>query len=162
LEYIKREKISTVSVLVGALLVRFYVIPNYIEITEDYDLASLSPAFFPILATWVIAGLAALNIALTFLRGKRRTYGGDGEAWLSPGEERKAYLSALVIIGYFVAMKLVGFLISTILLLAILFLLQGVKGPLKVAITSLSVTAGIYLFFLYVMKVHFPIGLIFE
>ena len=152
------------SVLLGALLVRFYIIPNYIEITEEYDLASLSPSFFPILATWVIAGLATLNLVHTFLRGKRRTYGdGDaGDRWLSTGEERKAYLSALVIIGYFVAMKLVGFLISTILLLAILFLLQGVKGPIKVAITSLSVTAGVYLFFLYVMKVHFPIGLIFE
>ena len=73
-----------------------------------------------------------------------------------------AHLSALVIIGYFLAMKFAGFLISTVLLLVILFLLQGVKGPLKVAITSLSVTAGIYVFFLYVMKVHFPMGSIFD
>ena len=162
MEFNKREKITALSVLAGALVVRFFVIPNYIEITEEYELASLSPAFFPKLAVWVIAGLAVLHLVFTFSRRKSQIHGEDIEEWLSPGEEWKAYISSLVIIGYFFAMKAIGFLISKLIVLVVLFIIQGAKGPLKVAITSISVTAGVYLFFLYVMHVHFPKGLIFE
>jgi len=162
LRYQTRERLIDFAILVGCLLVRFWVIPNYIEITEEYELASLSPAFFPVLSTWVIAGLAFLHLALGLIQKRSPIDEAEAEEWLTPREEYKAYACTLVIIAYFFAMKCVGFLISTALMLAALFVIEGVKGPLKVVITSVSVTIGVYLFFLYVMQVHFPVGVIFE
>ena len=99
MDYIKREKITGFSILAGTLIMNLYVIPYHIEITEKYQLASLSPAFFPRLAAWIIFCLSLLHILFTFLHGKRRTPAGEYTKWLSPGEERKAYLSALLIIS---------------------------------------------------------------
>ena len=145
----------------GALVVRFYVIPNYIELPEKYAHASLSPAFFPILAVWLITGLSALYLIHNFLlaRGGSRYKGGE---WMSRREERLAYLCSLIIIVYIPALHYLGFIISTVLILAVLLVLQGVRKPLKVALISILVTIGVNFFFLYVMKVHFPKGVIFE
>ena len=162
MEYYKREKITALSTLVGALVVRFYVIPNYIDLPEEYTHASLSPAFFPILAVWFIAGMSVLYLIHNFLlaRGGSRYQGGDD--WISGREERMAYICSLIIIVYLLALCYLGFIISTVLILVALLVLQGVRKPLKVALISILVTIGVNLFFLYVMKIHFPKGIIFE
>ena len=157
----RREIITDVSVLIGALIVLFYVIPTYIDLEQEYDLASLSPAFFPKIATWLIAGLTSLHL-LIIARRKESLGPVEGEEWLSSSEQWKALACCLAIIAYFFLMKVIGFIASTILILAFLFWFQGVKKPMKVALTSIMVTAGLYLFFLYVMKVHFPKGVLFE
>ena len=157
-----RELITAISILVATLATIFYVIPNHIDLEQEFELASLSPAFFPNLAAWIIAALACLHIVNILLQ-KKKAVPGDGEQeWLSPPEERSAYKSAFVIVLYFVAMKYVGFLISTALVLAALFVLQGIKKPLRVILISILVTVGVFLFFFYVMQVHFPKGAIFE
>jgi hypothetical protein len=157
-----RELITAISILVATLVIIFYVIPNNIDLEPEYDLASLSPAFFPNLATWIIAALAGLHI-VNLLFQKKKAAAGDGEEeWLSRSEELSAYKSAFVIVLYFFAMKYVGFLISTALVLAALFVLQDIKKPLRVILISILVTVGIFLFFFYVMQVHFPKGAIFE
>ena len=158
----KREIITDISILICALLVLFYIIPTRIELEQEYDLASLSPAFFPIIATWLIAGLTLLHLLFILIRRKSSGVAEEGEAWLSSGEEWKALASCLAIIAYYFLMKFIGFIVSTILVLGFLFFFQGVRKPLKVALISIMVTAGLYLFFLYVMKVHFPKGLLFE
>jgi hypothetical protein len=157
-----RELITAISVLVASLAIIFHVIPNNIDLEQEFELASLSPAFFPNLAAWIIAALACLHIVNTLFQ-KKKAVTGDGEnEWLSPPEERSAYKSAFVIVLYFFVMKYVGFLISTALVLAALFVLQGIKKPLRVILISILVTVGVFLFFFYVMQVHFPKGAIFE
>jgi hypothetical protein len=158
----RREIITDIIVLIGALIVLFYVIPTYIDLEQEYDLASLSPAFFPTIATWLIAGLTFLHLLSIIVLRKESVSPVEGEEWLSSTEQWKAVASCLAIIAYFFLMKVIGFIFSTILVLAFLFGFQGVKKPMKVALTSILVTAGIYLFFLYVMKVHFPKGILFE
>jgi hypothetical protein len=158
----KREIITDVSVLIGTLVVLFYVIPAYIDLEQEYDLASLSPAFFPTIATWLIAGLTFLHLLFIIARKKKSVDPEEGDEWLSSSEQWKALGSCLAIIAYFFLMKVIGFIVSTILVLAFLFWFTGVKKPLQVALTSILVTAGLYLFFLYVMKVHFPKGVLFE
>ena len=152
MEYRKRERITALSILVGALLVQFFVLPNYIDHTEEYDLASLSPDFFPSLAVWLIIGLAGIYLFYT-LYGKKKSAGpGNVENWLSSGEMKKALLCCLIIIGYYVAIRFFGFLIATIPVLFVLFLIQGVKGLIRIACISFVSTIGIYLFFLYVLS----------
>jgi uncharacterized membrane protein len=81
---------------------------------------------------------------------------------LSRGEELNAHKAALVIVGYVLAMKYIGFLIATVLVLAVLLGLQDIKKPLHVGLISILVTAGVFLFFYFIMQVHLPKGLIFE
>ena len=45
--------------------------------------------------------------------------------------------------------------------LAALLILQDIKRPLRVILISLPVTLGVYLFFYFVMQVHFPKGVIY-
>jgi hypothetical protein len=161
-QYWIKELITAISILVATLAVIFYVIPSNIDLEQEFELASLSPAFFPNLAAWIIAALACLHIVNTLLQRKKAVTGDAEQEWLSPSEERSAYKSAFVIVLYFIAMKYVGFLISTTLVLAALFVLQDIKKPLRVILISILVTVSVFLFFFYVMQVHFPKGAIFE
>jgi hypothetical protein len=161
-QYQTRELITALSTLAGALFVIVYVIPYHIELEQEFELASLSPAFFPRLAAWIIAGLSALQLAIIVTQRKKQAVAEPDEEWLSPKEERSAYKSAVVVIAYFIALKLIGFLIATTLLLAALLILQDIKKPLKVILISVPVTLGVFLFFYFIMQVHFPKGVIFE
>ncbi len=86
----KREIITDVAVLIGALVVLFYLIPTYIDLEQEYDLASLSPAFFPKIATWLIAGLTSLHLLFIIARRKESVDPSEGHEWLSFGEQRPA------------------------------------------------------------------------
>ena len=77
MQYRKKEVITAVSILVAALAIIFYVIPNYIDMEEEYELASLSPAFFPNLAAWVIAALAGW-LYLLYGKQKKRIFSWTG------------------------------------------------------------------------------------
>ena len=162
MKYSKREKITALSIFVGALIVIYSIIPNYIELEEEFEFVSLSPAFFPTVAAWIIAGLAALHLLLIMIREKSGPIKRSSEAWLSVREERQTYKAAIVIAVYVLSMKYIGFLISTPLALACLLILQDIRKPTKIAIVSVSVTICVYLFFFFVMQVHFPKGRVFE
>ena len=160
--YRKRELLTALSILVAALAIIFYVIPNFIDMEEEFELASLSPAFFPNLAAWIIAGLAGLLAISVLWQPRKAATDNSDEAWLSRSEELNAHKAALVIVGYVSAMKYIGFLIATALVLAVLLVLQDIKKPLHVGLISILVTAGVFLFFYFIMQVHLPKGLIFE
>ena len=162
MQYHKRELITAVSILIAALAIIFYVIPNYIDLEEDFEMASLSPAFFPMLATWIIAALAGLLAISALWQSKKTVTDNDAEEWLSPSEERNAFKAALVIVAYVLAMKYIGFLIATVLVLAVLLVLQDIKKPHQVVLISILVTGSVFLFFYFIMQVHLPTGLVFE
>ena len=109
----------------------------------------------------LMRGLSALYLIHNFLLARSGSRY-KGVEWMSRREERLAYLCSLIIIVYIPALHYLGFIISTVLILAVLLVLQGVRKPLKVALISILVTISVNFFFLYVMKVHFPKGFIFE
>ena len=162
MQHRKRDLITAVSILAAALAIIFYVIPNFIDMEEEFELASLSPAFFPGLASWVIAALAGVLVISALLQKNKSVTDEGNEEWLSRAEELNAYKSALVIVGYAFAMKYIGFLIATALVLSVLLVFQDIKKPLHVALISILVTGGVFLFFYFIMQVHLPKGLIFE
>ena len=162
MQHRKRDLITAVSILAAALAIIFYVIPNFIDMEEEFELASLSPAFFPGLASWVIAALAGVLVISALLQKNKSVTDEGNEEWLSRAEELNAYKSALVIVGYAFAMKYIGFLIATALVLSVLLVFQDIKKPLHVALISILVTGGVFLFFYFIMQVHLPKGVIFE
>lgn len=161
MEHHLKERLTALAIFIGTLLVYFFVVPNFIETTEQYEMAGLSPSFFPKIALFCIGGLAAIYFALTFTKKHRLAGPDSSSAWLDSSEQWRALAAGLIIVVYLPAMKLLGFLIATPLVLAGLFLLQGVKGLWKSIVTIVCVTLGLYLLFLYVMHVHFPTGVIF-
>ena len=158
----KSDKIIDVLIILLSLLLLVYIFPRYISITEKYAMASLSPAFFPKLATWLIFGLAALHLIYSVKTQNHLERKKEVKDWLSANEERKAYVTCILIIAYLVLMKYMGFLITSVALLCLLFVMQGVKGPIKVLATSSMVTMGIYFLFYFALQIHFPAGLLFE
>ena len=144
-----------------SLIVLFLLIPTQIEMEAEYDLASLSPAFFPRLAAGVILGLSLL-LLLYQLRTARQGAGPPEGEKLSRGDELRVLIAMVVSILYFLVVDLLGFLITNTVALAALFSLQGRPRFLKLAGLSMGTTAGVYLFFHYLMKVHFPAGSLFK
>ena len=53
-----REWIIALIILSFSLLTLFYLIPTQIELTDEYALRSLSPAFYPSVSAWIIAALS--------------------------------------------------------------------------------------------------------
>lgn len=153
-----KDILSAVLLLAFASFAHLYVVPNYIEEMEDHALMCLSPAFFPLLAIAIIALLSALLLAKTLFMAREV----EEEPWLSREEELQVYIAFCAATFFIFMLKYFGFLISTPVLLAILFFAQGIRNPLKIGVISLVVTASVYLFFEKIMKVVLPQGNLFQ
>ena len=161
-----RELIIAAAVLAWSLIIQFVLIPSQVEQAAEYDLASLSPAFFPKLANLFIGGLAFL-LLLGHLRhvvtgfGTGRFMAADDEESLSVGEELQVAAVIGVSIVYYLVLDYLGFWITNTAGVSILLMIQDRSRVLRQIAIAAATTVGVYLFFHYVMKVHFPIGKIF-
>lgn len=151
-----REWFIAFGILFFSLFTLFYLIPSQIEITEEYELKSLSPAFFPEVAAAIIAGLSILMM-ISLVRSHGNL---DEERPRMTIEEEYRVVAAITISAlYVIAFKYVGFIPSSILVLAALFLLQGKRGLFRLIFLSVGTVLLVYFIFYYVMKVRFPEGL---
>jgi putative tricarboxylic transport membrane protein len=153
----------TAGVLCFCLVTLFVFIPTQIEQAPQYDLSSLSPAFFPELAVLLMGGLAVVLL----ISQVRRVMTGlppvnEGVEPLTREEEIKAAQSMVVAIVYAILLVPLGYLITTTLAVGVLLRLQGPTPIRKLIAIPVLTTIGTYLFFLHVMNVHFPMGKIFE
>ena len=158
-----RELIIAGAVLIFSLIVQFVLIPSQIEQAAEYDLASLSPAFFPELATLFIGGLAVL-LLLSHLRHfvTDTSKASDDEESLSLGEELQVAGVIGVSIVYYLVLDYLGFWITNTAGVSILLIIQDRSRVWRQIAIAAATTVCIYLFFYFVMKVHFPIGKIFS
>jgi len=142
-------------ILLFSLFTYFYLIPAQIEIAEEYDLRSLSPAFFPEVATSIIAGLSILlMISLLRSRGRRENIASQTNF----ADEIRVVAAIGISAAYVIAFKYMGFIPASILVLGALFRLQG-KRFFKLIFLSTGTVLFVYFVFYYVMKVRFPKGL---
>jgi len=158
-----RELVIAAAVLVFALVVQFILIPTQIEQSVEYDLASLSPAFFPELAILIIGGLSILLI----LSNIRHLVKGippeqTDEVSLTLSEELRIGGAMAVSIVYYLVVDYLGFWITNTVGVTILLIIQDRRQIWRQILIAAATTLGIYLFFFFVMKVHFPIGKIFK
>lgn len=158
-----RELIIAGAVLVCSLIIQFVLIPSQVEQAAEYDLASLSPAFFPTLANLFIGGLAVL-LLLSHLRhfASGRSMAPDDEESLSVGEELQVAGVIGVSIIYYLVLDYLGFWITNTAGVSILLMIQDRSRVWRQVAIAAATTVCVYLFFFYVMKVHFPIGKIFN
>jgi len=158
-----RELIIAAAVLVFALVVQFILIPTQIEQAVEYDLASLSPAFFPELATLIIGALSILLI-LSHIRHLVKATPPEqiDEEPLTLSEELRIGGAMVVSIVYYFVLDYLGFWITNTVGVAVLLMIQDRRRIWRQIIIAAATTLCIYLFFYFVMKVHFPIGKIFK
>jgi hypothetical protein len=158
-----QELVVAGCLLVGTLVVLFILIPTQIEQAAQYDLASLSPAFFPELAALIILGLTVVLIITHANRARKGlpSIHADEES-LSGREELRVVGAMLISIAYYLSLGYLGFWIVNTAGVAALFTLQDRSRIGRHLIVALVTTVLIYAFFHYVMRVHFPIGEIFE
>jgi hypothetical protein len=152
-----RECVVGLVLLVFSLLTLFYFIPTQIELTEEYAMRSLSPSFYPELSAWIIAFLGMLLIVRSF-RKRSQTSDEEGTS-MGPKEELRVGIAFFIALFFAFCFTYLGFLLATFLALILFFILQGIRGLLKLFFLSGGATVFVYLFFQYIMKVHFPPGL---
>ena len=152
----KREWAIAIAILSFGLLTLFYFIPSQIEITEEYELKSLSPAFFPEVAAWIITGLSILHMVNLFRSG--RTLKSETSA-LAMADEARVLTAMAIAVLYVLAFKYAGFIPASCLGLAAMFWLQGKRRPVPLILLSAGTAVLVYLIFYHLMKVRFPEGL---
>jgi hypothetical protein len=150
-----RDWIIAFIILLFGVFTIFFLIPTQIEVTEEYELKSLSPAFFPQLTAWIITGLSVLfMISLFRSRGHRQEKGLD----ITWGDEFRVVGAIVISLLYLIAFKYLGFIPASCLCLAALFWLQGMRQPLRLVFLSVGTAVIVYLVFYYAMKIRFPEG----
>ena len=152
----RREWIVALVVLAFGLLTVYYIIPTQVELTDDYELHSLSPAFFPSLAAWMVTFLAGILILKRFRRSPEEDE--DKEPELSLRENLRVVAFFGLAFLFVLSFKYLGFPLATGISLLIFFFLQGIRPILKLFTLSAGVTVLVYAFFHFGMKVHFIRG----
>jgi hypothetical protein len=151
-----REWIIAIAIFTFSLFTILYLIPSQIEVTEEYDLKSLSPVFFPEVSAYLIALLSILLMVSLFRSGKRPM---EEIPYMTRADELRVIAAIGIAAAYVLAFKYMGFIPASILGLGALFWLQGKRQPLRLILLSAGTTLVVYFIFYYVMKVRFPEGL---
>lgn len=113
------------------------------------------PGFFPKILAIFLIGLSSALIILSYINKE------DKKVVLIDKNNSKVYLTILIITIYLILMNIVGFLISTPILLFVLILVYGMKGYIKNVIISVFITVVIYGVFQVLLTVPLPSGIIF-
>ncbi|MBN2061892.1 MAG: tripartite tricarboxylate transporter TctB family protein [Deltaproteobacteria bacterium] len=152
-----REWIIALTVVGFSILVLFYLIPTQIGVMEGYDTKSFSPRFYPELITLIIGILGILLVLVRLLpKGRMPPPPSNMMSLVEEVRVVGAFFSAVFFMKMF---QYLGFFPGMFLGLTALFTIQGgMKRPLRTILTTMIVSAGVYVFFRYGMKVQFPTG----
>jgi hypothetical protein len=158
----RQDIMLAIAVMIFGLIILFFLIPTQVEMAEEYDVKSLSPAFFPELAAGLLVFLSVLLLFSQLLNRKRlapiepEQSGCDTEEAFTRSDEIRVWLCFVISVAYYYGFKCIGFIPATILVLSGLFWVQGVRPARRLLIMSVVTTLLVYAFFRYVMKVYFP------
>ncbi len=116
------------------------------------SLTAITPALFPSL---VLAGLALLS-ALFLARAVRRSANMATEDGMERPSLRSGLLLFAIMMFYALAMKPLGFLLSTMLALAAISFLVGNRSPLQIGLVSIASPILLYLLATRALAVSLP------
>jgi putative tricarboxylic transport membrane protein len=105
-----------------------------------------------------ILSLLSVGLFISSFRGQEPRRG-LGILWKGLEAGKVIYVLSLLVV-YALVLKYLGFLVSTFLLLALLFRVKATYRLLKIIILALLITAGSYLLFEVWLKVQLPKGIL--
>jgi putative tricarboxylic transport membrane protein len=149
------DQISVFILIAFTLLLYFVLIPTQIPA----DRMGLSSSFFPKLIVIVIAGL---SVILFFKAVFSKNPEGEEVIFrMAKGSAIRLVAIFGLMVGYIFFLYLLGFLVSTPLFLAILIYYSGQRNWRIILPLIILVTAGLYAFFTFGMKLILPQSILF-
>jgi hypothetical protein len=153
------------NVVIGGVLfvfcvVVYLIIPSQVPELMRYDASmGLSPAVFPKLAVILIAAFS-IGLLLSGLRSqniapeeKRRN--------LYTGTAVRVITTFIILVAYVYLIDIFGYLVMTPLALALLMWYFGQKNWFLILSLAILTTAGLYVFFRYIMYIILPESIFF-
>jgi hypothetical protein len=148
------------DVVVGGVLLVFCVvvyliIPIEIQELMRYDASmGLSPAVFPKISVFLIAGFSAV---LIFFGLRPKDVAQDRQA-LGIGSRARVITAFIIILVYVYLIGILGYLVITPLALIILMWYFGERRWLLILSVAILTTTGLFCFFRYIMYIILPEG----
>jgi hypothetical protein len=85
-----------------------------------------------------------------------RTSSGEG------GDPKRVLKTTLLCLAYIVLVDFVGYFVATALFVAVFMAMMGIRKPLVYIAAIAGINVGLYLLFVWQLKVPVPIGVLFE
>jgi putative tricarboxylic transport membrane protein len=153
------------DVVIGCVLIVFCVgiyliIPNQIPELMRYDASmGLSPAVFPKLAVFLIAGF---SIVLIFhdLRSKTNAPV-KTEVAIKLGSKTRIVTTFIILIAYVFLIDILGYFVTTPITIGVLMWYFGERNWFLIPSIAILTTAGLFGFFRYIMYIILPKGILF-
>jgi len=167
---IQSENVGIGLLLVGfALFLIFYLIPaTIVEPTKQVILGSstsfwMSSRFLPYLVAAMLGIMGSILAISDYFIGVGRE-----KKVLKTGEESKFSKHKIVrvitvmtiVLSYLYLMKLLGYVVASILILAALMYYAGIRKVIIILLTCTAFPLVLYLLFAKIMDVMFPVGII--
>lgn len=146
------------GVLLVLCVVVYLIIPIEIQELMRYDASTgLSPAVFPKLSVFLIAGFSGVLI-LYGLRSKGVAPGEDRRS-LRMENRARVITTFIIILAYVYLIGILGYLVITPLALALLMWYFGERRWLLILSLAILTTTGLFCFFRYIMYIILPEGI---
>ena len=113
------------------------------------------PALWPNLVS-AIMFVAAFIVGITALKEKT-----DQPIGLTGNDQVRVYITMAALVGYFISMNTIGFVVSTVIMLYGFITWFSKYQLIKRIMLSVIITAIVYYLFSYVLKVPFRFGILF-
>ena len=78
------------------------------------------------------------------------------------GDPKKVFLTTLLCVAYVALVEVVGFFIATSIFMAVFMAMLGLRKPLVYIAAIVGVNLGLYLLFVWQLKVPMPEGILFQ
>ena len=139
----------------------YFIIPLQIQELIRYDASTgLSPAVFPKISVFLIAGLSAVLI-LSGLRSKDLAPRDDRRV-RKKGTRTRVITSFIIILAYVYLLDILGYFVSTPLALSLLMWYFGERRWILILSLVILTTIGLFCFFRYLMYIILPEGIFFS
>ncbi|MGD2268844.1 MAG: tripartite tricarboxylate transporter TctB family protein [Desulfobacterales bacterium] len=158
------RRLTSDAIIGGVLLVFcvtvYLMIPTQVPALRRYDASmGLSPAVFPKLAVFFIAGFSLILV----LFGQRFSNGESEDHRALRWEAGvRRIITFGILIAYVFLIDIFGYLIITPLTLAFLMWYFGEKRWLLILTLAILITVGLFAFFRYFMYIILPEGIFFS
>jgi putative tricarboxylic transport membrane protein len=78
------------------------------------------------------------------------------------GDTKKVLLTTLLCVAYVALVEVLGFFVATVLFMTVFMAMMGLRKPLIYLVAIVGVNLGLYLLFVWQLKVPIPIGILFQ
>lgn len=152
-----------VGFIVFAAFVQFVGIPNYISVPGNVPMATLSPRYWPRVICGMMMFLGAAQIIAAYLDAKYNVASKE-RATIGLSREDAVKIAGIVILlfSYYVAVKYLGFLISTMLFVPVMAYVYGERRIIALILLCAVPGPTLYLFFSRVAYTTFEPGILFS